>query len=135
MPSVSATICIKAMIIWGKMEVIKLSAKLQAANALIMCTCRLLALRISSALVSIRIRTMMWGRRIVRTVLVRSFCPIGHAHVVRNIASTKPYLQETQKVVRSQFIPPKEKSPVSVACLTELIDIKKPSSRRLKSKD
>ena len=133
--SVSVTIFTRAMIIWGKMEAIKSSAKLQAANALIMCTCRLLALRISSAHVSTRIRTMMWGRRIVKIVLVRSFCRIRHALVARNTAITKPYLQETQKVVRSQFIPPKEKSPVSVVCLTELIGMKKPSSRRLKSKD
>jgi hypothetical protein len=91
------------------MEAIKSSAKLQAANVLIMSICRLLGLRTLSALASTHIKTMIWGRRVVKIAHVKSFCPIGHARVGRNIANIKPCLPETQKVVQSQFILLKEK--------------------------
>ena len=91
---------------------------------------RSLALKILSADASNPIKIMIYVRR-----TARSFCRIGLVLVARFTASTKLYLPEMQKPIPSQVTPLKAKSPVSVACLTELTGISKTSSRKSKNRE
>ncbi len=99
---------------------IKPSVKLQVVNVRITFIFQSLVLRISSAVASIRIRCMMWGRRIVRAVHARSFYRIGRVRVAKSTANIKLYLREMEKAVLNQCIRRREGSQVLAACLIEL---------------
>jgi hypothetical protein len=104
---------------------IKPSVKLQVVNVLITFIFQSLVLRILSVVASIRIRCMMWGRRIVRAVLARSFCRIGRVLVAKSTANIKLYLGETEKAVLNQCIRRRERSQVLAACLIELTGMRR----------
>ncbi len=105
---------------------IRPSVKLQAANVLIMSIFRSQARRILSAVVSILIRLMMWGRRIVRAAPAKSFYRIGHVLVVKSTASIKLYLLEMEKAALNLYIRLRGKSQVLAACLIESTGMRKP---------
>ncbi len=108
------------MIIWEKRVGTRPNVKLQVVNVLITFIFRSLVLRISSVVASIRIRCMMWGRRIVRAVLAKSLYRIGRVLVAKSTANIKLYLGEMEKGVLNQYIRLRERSQVLAACLIEL---------------
>lgn len=133
-PSASVTISTKATIILHKLEAIKSSAKLPAANVLTTSIYPSLALRISSVPANIPTKIMMLPKKIVKTAPAKTLYQIGPARAARSTLIIRLYPPETQKATWSHFTQPKAKSPVLVACLTELIGISKPSNRKSRNK-